>query len=70
MELVVQYRLHAEECRKLSAKISQSEEKQALESMARAWERVAEREARLLKQIETRSGFNSFAGRGTSEPTD
>jgi hypothetical protein len=58
MELIVQYRQFAEECRKLSAKIGQPQERQALESMARAWERVAEREARLLKQIEIRSGLN------------
>jgi hypothetical protein len=44
MELMVQYRIYAEECRKLSDKVSEPEEKQALESMARAWERVAERE--------------------------
>ena len=62
MELMVQYRLYAEKCRELSAKTSPSEEKQALESMARAWERAAEREARLLKQIETRSDLTS-AGR-------
>ena len=62
MELMVQYRLYAEKCRERSAKTSPSEEKQALESMARAWERAAEREARLLKQIETRSGLTS-AGR-------
>jgi hypothetical protein len=55
MELVVQYRLFAQECRNLSAKIGQPEEKQALESMAKAWERVADRENRLLKQIEIRS---------------
>jgi cob(I)alamin adenosyltransferase len=71
MELVLQYRLYAEECRTLSGKISRSDEKQALESMARAWERVAEREVRLLKQIETRSGLlNSTTGKGTSAPTD
>jgi hypothetical protein len=60
MELVVQYRLCAEECRRLSTKISEPEEKQALESMARAWERVAERETRLIKQIEIRSGLKAF----------
>jgi hypothetical protein len=61
MELVVQYRQFAEECRKLSAKIGEPQERQALESMARAWERVAEREARLLKQIEIRSSLNVAA---------
>jgi hypothetical protein len=50
-----------EESRKLAAKIGRSQESQTLESMARAWERAAEREARLLKQIEIRSGLNVSA---------
>ena len=59
MTLEAQYRLFADECRKLAAKISHPDDKQALESMARAWERVAERETRLLNQIEIRSDLRA-----------
>lgn len=45
--------MYAEECRKLAAKTERPEDKQALETIARAWDRIAnEREASLLKQIE------------------
>ncbi len=45
--------MYAEECRKLAARTARSEDKQALEVIARAWERIAnEREALLLKQID------------------
>jgi hypothetical protein len=40
-------------CRRLVASMSCPEDKQALETLARAWDRIAdEREARLLKQID------------------
>jgi hypothetical protein len=53
MKTVAEYRMYAEECRKLSAKIVRPEDQQALETIARAWDRIAnEREARLLKQID------------------
>jgi hypothetical protein len=53
MKTVAEYRMYAEECRKLAARTARAEDKQALEVIARAWERVAnEREASLLKQIE------------------
>jgi hypothetical protein len=43
----------AAECRRLVSSVSRSEDKQALKTLARAWDRVAdEREARLLKQID------------------
>jgi hypothetical protein len=43
----------AAECRRLVASVSRPEDKQALETFARAWDRIAEeREARLLKQID------------------
>jgi len=43
----------AAECRRLVASVSCLEDKQALETLARAWDRIAdEREARLLKQID------------------
>ena len=43
----------AAECRRLVASVSRPEEKQALETLARAWDRIAdERKARLLKQID------------------
>jgi hypothetical protein len=43
----------AAECRRLVASVSRPEQKQALETLARAWERTAnKREARLLKQID------------------
>jgi hypothetical protein len=58
MKLVAQYRQFAEECRKLAFTIEKREGKQTLQSMARAWERVAnERERQLLKQIDINSGF-------------
>jgi hypothetical protein len=41
-----EYRLYAEECRKLAAKTTRLQDKQALETIARAWDGVAnEREA-------------------------
>jgi hypothetical protein len=44
---------NAAECRRLVATVSPPEDKQALETLARAWDRVAdEREARLLKLID------------------
>jgi hypothetical protein len=53
MKTVAEYRLYAEECRKLAAKTERPEDKQALETIARAWDRIAnEREASLLKQID------------------
>ncbi len=53
MKTVAEYRMYAEECRKLAARTARSEDKQALEVIARAWERIAnEREALLLKQID------------------
>ncbi len=45
--------MYAEECRKLATRTARTEDKQALEVIARAWDGVAnEREASLLKQIE------------------
>ena len=56
MKTVAEYRLYAEECRRLAASTARPEDKQALETIARAWERVAdEREALLLSQIEGRN---------------
>jgi hypothetical protein len=56
MKTVAEYRLYAEECRKLAAKTTRPEDKQALETIARAWERVGdEREAQLLRQIDGRT---------------
>jgi hypothetical protein len=58
MKTVAEYRLYAEECRKLAAQMSQPEEKQALETMARAWESAANKwEAHLLKQIDRQTGI-------------
>jgi len=42
MRLAAQYRQLAEECRRLAAHRGQSAEKHWLESMARAWDRVAD----------------------------
>ena len=56
MKTVAEYRMYAAECHKLAAKTARPEDKQALETIARAWERVAdEREAQLLKQIDSRN---------------
>ena len=61
MKLVAECRLYAEEYRKLAATMSQPEEKQALETMPRAWENVAnKREAQLLKQIDRHTGLASL----------
>ena len=58
MKTVAEYRLYAKECRRLAANTARPEDKQALETIARAWDQVAdEREALLLKQID--SGGNS-----------
>ena len=59
MKTVAEYRLYAEECRRLGARIARPEDKQALETIARAWDRLAdEREAQLLKEIEGRSDLD------------
>jgi hypothetical protein len=56
VKAVAEYRLYAEECRRLAAKTARPEDKQALETIARAWEQVAdEREANLLRQIDGRN---------------
>ncbi len=48
MQLVAKYRLYAEQCRELAAKMGSLEFKRALETMVSEWEAVAsEREARL-----------------------
>ena len=53
MKTVAEYRLYAEESRRLAAKMARPEDKQALETIARAWDRVAdEREAQLVRQID------------------
>jgi len=60
MKLVAECRLYAEEYRKLAATMSQPE-KQALETMATAWENAADkREAQLLKQIDRQTGLASL----------
>jgi excinuclease UvrABC nuclease subunit len=59
MRLVAQYRQFAQECRRLAADRKQSAEKQMLESMARAWDRVAdERASQLRQQIDICNGVN------------
>jgi hypothetical protein len=61
VKTVAEYRLYAEGCRKLAARMALSEDKQALETMARAWENAAkEREAHLLKQIDRQTDLDSF----------
>lgn len=56
MKTVAEYRLYADECRKLAATAARPQDKQALESIARAWDRVAdEREAQLVSQINGRN---------------
>jgi hypothetical protein len=53
MKTVAEYRVYAEECRKLAVRTARADDKQALEMLARAWDRIAtEREARLLGQID------------------
>ena len=61
MKLVAECRLYAEEYRKLAATMNQPEEKQALETMATAWENAADKwEAQLLKQIDRQTGLASL----------
>jgi hypothetical protein len=59
MKLIAQYRLYAQECRKLAADSDKKPDfKEALEMMSRAWENAAsEREAYLLREIELESGL-------------
>jgi hypothetical protein len=67
MKFVAQYRQFAKECRKLAVTMDQPERKQMLESMARAWERVAnEREHLLRMQIDLGSGLDVLPDKGTS----
>jgi hypothetical protein len=62
MELVAKYRLNAEQCRALAAQTRSLEDKQALEAMAREWEGIAsQRQARLLEEIDRRTGVHSLA---------
>jgi hypothetical protein len=62
MKTVAEYRLYAEECRKLAVKAARPEDRQALETMGRAWERLAnEREAMLLEQVDRSSGVDRAA---------
>jgi hypothetical protein len=47
MKTVAEYRQFAEECRKLAAKLTNPNDKHAVELMASAWDKIAnEREAR------------------------
>jgi hypothetical protein len=67
MKLVAQYRQFAKECRKLAVVTDAPEAKQILESMARAWERVAnEREHLLRNQVDSRSGLDVSTDKGMS----
>ena len=51
MKTIAEYSLYAEECRRLAAKTARPEDKQTLETVALAWERVADEwEAQLVKQ--------------------
>ena len=59
MKLVAECRLYAEEYRKLAATMSQPEEKQALETMATAWENAADK-PQLLKQFDRQTGLDSL----------
>jgi len=60
MRTVGEYRVYAEECKKLVEKVPRPEDKQSLEAMARAWERLAnEREAMLLKEVQLSTGLDS-----------
>jgi hypothetical protein len=53
VKTVAEYRLYAEECRRLAAQTTRPQDKQALETIARAWDQVAdEREAQLVRQID------------------
>ena len=61
MKLVAECWLHAEEYRTLAAQMNQPEGKQALETLARAWENAANKwEAHLLKQIDRQTGIVSL----------
>jgi hypothetical protein len=61
MELVAKYRLYADRCRVLAGKMRSLQFKRTLDAMAREWEAVAsEREAKLLEQIDRRSGVGSL----------
>lgn len=51
--------MYAEQCQKLAAKALAPEDQQALETIARAWDRIANaREAMLLKQVDRRTGVD------------
>ncbi len=61
MQLVAKYRLYAEQCRELAAKMHSPELKQLLATMAGDWEAVGtQREAELLEQIDGRSGIDQL----------
>jgi hypothetical protein len=59
MKTAAEYRVYGDECRKLAARVPRSEDKQALETIARAWDSIAtEREATLLKEVDGRTGVD------------
>jgi hypothetical protein len=50
MKTVIEYRQFAAECRELAAKLAQAKDKQALELMAKAWDKVADGRVTALRQ--------------------
>jgi hypothetical protein len=66
--LSVMSRRYAEECRKLAAKATRPEEKDALKELARAWDRVAkEQEPEPLEELDRRTR-RALRRHGASRP--
>jgi hypothetical protein len=57
MKLIAQYRLYAQECRKLAADSDKPDFKEALEMMSRAWENAASEREAYLREIYLKSGL-------------
>ena len=50
MRTVIEYRANAEECRKLAKLMAKLEDKQTLENLAQAWEKLAKQRESDLEQ--------------------
>jgi hypothetical protein len=60
MRKVSEYRAHAEECRKMAAKMKNSEHRKQLEDMAEAWNMLArERQKQIEKHSELQSAVEA-----------
>jgi hypothetical protein len=68
MKLVAEYRKLAEEYRRLSNKLTRPKDKEALELMARAWDKIASKREDLLRSHATRELLGHVHQQTVREP--